>query len=76
MTGLADIDGFKIFIQVCVWLGFPPLITLGYILLPLHNQLVSCQQRIKKNSTVYMGHSAAIFLDLLLQGKWQTYQAT
>ena len=25
MTGLADVDGFKIFMQVCVWLGFPPL---------------------------------------------------
>ena len=27
MNGLADIDGFKICIQVCVWLGFPPLKT-------------------------------------------------
>ena len=26
MNGLADVDGFKICIQVCVWLGFPPLI--------------------------------------------------
>ena len=26
MTGLADVDGFKICIQVCVWMGFPPLI--------------------------------------------------
>ena len=26
MTGLADADGFKIYSQVCVWLGFPPLI--------------------------------------------------
>ena len=26
MNGLADVDGFKIFIQVCVWLGFPPLL--------------------------------------------------
>ena len=25
MTGLADVDGFKICIQVNVWLGFPPL---------------------------------------------------
>ena len=25
MTGLADLDGFQIIIQVCVWLGFPPL---------------------------------------------------
>ena len=25
MNGLADVDGFKICIQVCVWLGFPPL---------------------------------------------------
>ena len=25
MTGLADVDRFKICIQVCVWLGFPPL---------------------------------------------------
>ena len=25
MNGLADIDGFKICIQVCVWLGFPSL---------------------------------------------------
>ena len=24
MTGLPDVDGFKICIQVCVWLGFPP----------------------------------------------------
>ena len=24
MTGLADVD-VKLFIQVCVWLGFPPL---------------------------------------------------
>ena len=26
MNGLADGDGFKICIQVCVWLGFPPLL--------------------------------------------------
>ena len=26
MTGLADVDGFKFFIQVCVWLRFQPLI--------------------------------------------------
>ena len=26
MNGLADVDGFKICIQVCVWLGFPPLV--------------------------------------------------
>ena len=26
MNGLADVDGFKICIQVCMWLGFPPLI--------------------------------------------------
>ena len=26
MNGLADVDGFKLCIQVCVWLGFPPLI--------------------------------------------------
>ena len=26
MNGLADVDGFKICIHVCVWLGFPPLI--------------------------------------------------
>ena len=25
MTGLADVDGFKICMQVCVWLGFPPV---------------------------------------------------
>ena len=25
MTGLADVDGFKIFIQVSMWLRFPPL---------------------------------------------------
>ena len=25
MEGLADADKFKICIQVCVWLGFPPL---------------------------------------------------
>ena len=24
MTGLADVDGFKIYMQVCVWLDFPP----------------------------------------------------
>ena len=27
MTGLADVDGFKICIEVCVWLGFQPLTT-------------------------------------------------
>ena len=27
MNGLADIDRFKICIQVCMWLGFPPLIS-------------------------------------------------
>ena len=27
MTGLADVDRFKIFIQICVWQGFRPLIT-------------------------------------------------
>ena len=27
MTGLADVDGFQISIQVCVWPRFPPLIT-------------------------------------------------
>ena len=26
MNGLADVDRFKICIQVCMWLGFPPLI--------------------------------------------------
>ena len=26
MTGLADVDGFNICIQVYIWLGFPPLI--------------------------------------------------
>ena len=25
MAGLADVDGLKIYIQVCVWLGFQPL---------------------------------------------------
>ena len=25
MNGLADVDGFKICIQMCVWLGVPPL---------------------------------------------------
>ena len=25
MNGLADVDEFKICIQVCMWLGFPPL---------------------------------------------------
>ena len=25
MTGLADVVGFKVCIQVCVWLGFRPL---------------------------------------------------
>ena len=25
MTGLADVDGFKLFVQVCVWLRFPSL---------------------------------------------------
>ena len=30
MTGLADVDGFKLFIQVCVWLGFP-LLKLNWI---------------------------------------------
>ena len=25
MTGLVDVDELKICIQVCVWLGFPPL---------------------------------------------------
>ena len=27
MTGLADVDGFKISIQVCMWPRFPPLTT-------------------------------------------------
>ena len=26
MTGLADVDGFRICIQVCMWLDFRPLI--------------------------------------------------
>ena len=26
MTGLVDVDGFKVCIQVCVWPGFQPLI--------------------------------------------------
>ena len=25
MTGLVDVDGFQICIQVCVWLGLPSL---------------------------------------------------
>ena len=25
MTGVADVDGFKISIQVCAWPRFPPL---------------------------------------------------
>ena len=25
MNGLADVDGFKIYVQVCLRLGFPPL---------------------------------------------------
>ena len=28
MTGLADVDGFKIYMQMCMWLGFRPLIIL------------------------------------------------
>ena len=32
MNGLADVDGFKICIQVCVWLGFPLLVhVIGHI---------------------------------------------
>ena len=27
MTGLAEVDGLIICIQVCMWLGFPPLTT-------------------------------------------------
>ena len=26
MAGLADVDGFELFIQVCVWPRFPPLL--------------------------------------------------
>ena len=26
MTSLADVDGFKLFVQVCVWPRFPPLV--------------------------------------------------
>ena len=32
MNGVADVDEFKICIQVCMWLGFPPLI---YYQLPI-----------------------------------------
>ena len=38
MNGPADVDGFKLCIQVCMWLGFPPLkIPLGnfYLLIVL-----------------------------------------
>ena len=28
MTGLADVDGFQLFIQVCVWPRFPLLVML------------------------------------------------
>ena len=27
MTGLADVDGFKLFNQLCVWRRFLPLVT-------------------------------------------------
>ena len=29
MNGLADVDGFKICIQVCLWLGFPHLVNIA-----------------------------------------------
>ena len=31
MTRLADADGFNIFIRVCVWPRFPPLLLISYI---------------------------------------------
>ena len=42
MTGLADVDGFYLFIQVCVWPRFPPLTT-GRNCTPL-SQSVNCNQ--------------------------------
>ena len=29
MTGLADVDGFNISVQMCVWPCFPPLVSSG-----------------------------------------------
>ena len=29
MTGVADVDGFELFIQVCVWPCFPPLVNIN-----------------------------------------------
>ena len=42
MTGLADVDGFKLCIQVYVWLGFLPL-----FLTNLHNVFVNILRAIK-----------------------------
>ena len=42
MNGLADVDRFKICIQVCVWLDFPPLTyTQSYI----HRDLTRLRSR-------------------------------
>ena len=40
MTGLADVDGFIICIQVCVWLGFPPLILVIHTLKILSLEII------------------------------------
>ena len=37
MTGLADVDGYIVCIQVCMWLGFPPLAMKTRELLPKTN---------------------------------------
>ena len=32
MTGLADVDGFYLFIQVCMWPRFPPMKIVDFLL--------------------------------------------
>ena len=48
MNSLADVDGFKICIQVCVWLGFPPLSLRGKL-----TNLVSLKQMQIKEMSIY-----------------------
>ena len=49
MTGLADVDGFVICIQLCVWLGFRPLMS------EIHFQLVTLSM-LDHSLTWYVNH--------------------
>ena len=52
MNGLADVDGFKLCIQVCVWLGFPALILCVYCEVEMWPMLQSVV-KLRQNTCIF-----------------------